>query len=152
MNSNWRYSTEMPNLGQNWLCFVLCDLEIWRMTLKSNRSHFLCHIKPCASFRHHMWIQTRVTVRKQLNWVLTSCDLDLWPLTLIFCMDITLVNSNQSWKFHDNTMRGTLSKRCDRQTTDGRTDRQTDGLNHSYSCLVAAKKSSQAFVFRHHPN
>ena len=27
------------------------------------------------------------------------CDLDLWPLTLTFCMDITFVNGNNSWKF-----------------------------------------------------
>ena len=61
----------------------------------------------------------RVTVRRLLNWVLT-CYLDLWPLTLTFCMDITLVNGNHSWKFHDDTIRGTLSKRCDGQT-DGQT-------------------------------
>ena len=44
------------------------------------------------------------------------CDLDLWPLTLTFCMDITFVNGNHSWKFPDNTMRGTLSSGCDGQT------------------------------------
>ena len=31
-------------------------------------------------------------------------DLDLWPLSLIFCMDITFVNGNNFWKFHDDTM------------------------------------------------
>ena len=30
---------------------------------------------------------------KRLNWILT-CDLDLWPLTLTFCMDITSVIGN----------------------------------------------------------
>ena len=54
------------------------------------------------------------------------CDLYLWPLTLTFCMDITLVIGNNSWKFHDDTMTGTLSKRCHRQT-----DGQTDGNSHS---------------------
>ena len=49
------------------------------------------------------------------------CDLDLWPRTLVFCMDIMSVNGNNSWKFQDDTMTGTLSKRCDR-----RTDRQTE--------------------------
>ena len=39
------------------------------------------------------------------------CDLDLWP----FCMDITSVNGNNSWKFQGDTMTGTLSKRCDRR-------------------------------------
>ena len=45
-----------------------------------------------------------------------------WPLTLTFCMDITSVDGNNSWKFQDDTMTRTLSKRSDRQT-----DRQTDG-------------------------
>ena len=44
------------------------------------------------------------------------CDLDLWPLSLTFCRDITLVIGNNTWKFHDDTMMGTLSKRCHRQT------------------------------------
>ena len=114
INSNWNYSTEMLNSGQNWL-FVLCDLEIWRMTLKINRTptsifehHFKefklewrsgnaqfvsksaiflaawprifeiwrmtlinkrgtlpYHIKHCASFQSHRWIQTGATVRKR---------------------------------------------------------------------------------------
>ena len=68
--------------------FVTPDLEIWRMTLKNNRAPFLCHFKPCASFHYHMWIQTGVTVRKRQNWVFFLCDLDLWPLTLSFCMGI----------------------------------------------------------------
>ena len=44
-----------------------------------------------------------------------------WPLTLTFCMDITSVIGNHSWKFHDDTMRGTLWKRCHRRT-DGQTE------------------------------
>ena len=32
------------------------------------------------------------------------CDLDLWPLTLSFFMDITSANGNNSWKFHDDMM------------------------------------------------
>ena len=35
------------------------------------------------------------------------CDLDLPPLTLTFCMDVTSVIGNNSWKFHDDTMMGT---------------------------------------------
>ena len=50
------------------------------------------------------------------------CDLDLSPLTLTFCMDVTLVRGDNSWKFHDDAMMGTQSKRCD-----GQTDGQTDG-------------------------
>ena len=44
-----------------------------------------------------------------------GCDLDLWPLTLTFCQDFTLVIGNNSWKFYDDTMMETWWKRCDRR-------------------------------------
>ena len=65
MNSNWSYSPETLNLGQNRQFFVPCDLEIWRMTLKNNRVPLLIYFKLCASFHSHQWIQTGVTVRKR---------------------------------------------------------------------------------------
>ena len=34
------------------------------------------------------------------------CELDLWPMTLTFCMAITSVIGNNSWKFRDDTMTG----------------------------------------------
>ena len=43
----------------------LCDLEIWRKTLKNNRAPFLCYFKLYASFHSHRWIQAGVTVRKR---------------------------------------------------------------------------------------
>ena len=208
------YSPETPNLGQNRWCFLLCDLEIWWMTLENNRVPLVCYFKLYASFRSHRCIQAGVTVRKRPIWVkmddffsrvtlqfdvwpwktighlfyatssfvhhyvtigefklelqsgnaqsrsnltifravwpwnLTDdldkqmgtsskqhkaisiisssyvnsnwsyspetvkldcdlCDLDLWPLTLTFCVDLTLVICNSSWKFHDDTMMGT---------------------------------------------
>ena len=183
VNSNWSYSPEIPNLGQNWRFLELCDLEIWHMTLKNNRAPLQCYFKLSAAFRSHWWIQTGVTVWKCPIWVkiydfcslvtlkfdgwpLTNdlqtqwgtspkhyqaiciispsyvnsnwsyspetvklgcdlCDLDLWPLTLAFCMEITSVTGNNFWKFHDDTMMGTSSKRCDGQM-DGRTDRRTE--------------------------
>ena len=91
-------------------------LAAWRMTLKNNRQPVLSNIKLCTSFRCHMSIQTGVTVRKPLSGVMT-CNLDLSPPT--FCMPVTSVNGYISWKFQDDTMRGTLSKRCE-----GRTDRR----------------------------
>ena len=55
--------------------FVPYDLEIWRMTLKNCRAPSyatssyctppLCHIKSFASFHHHMWIHTGITVGKR---------------------------------------------------------------------------------------
>ena len=106
--------------------WALCELKIWQMTLENNRAPLLCYFKLCASFHSHCWIQTGFIVRKHPNWgkiCFDLRDLDLSPLTLTFCMDITFVNGN-SWKFHDDTMTGTLRKRCHRGT---QTDRWTDG-------------------------
>ena len=58
-----------PNLGQIRRFLELCDLEIWRMTLKNNRAPLQCYFKLCASFRSHQWLQTGDTVRKRPNWV-----------------------------------------------------------------------------------
>ena len=41
VNSNRGYSPETTNLGQIWRFIELCDLEIWRMTLKNNRAPLL---------------------------------------------------------------------------------------------------------------
>ena len=73
--------------------FVSCDLEIWRMTLKNNRAPLLRYIKLYASFYHHMWIQTGVTVRKQLSWLMTSVTLtfDLWPWPFALTSLLSLV-------------------------------------------------------------
>ena len=104
------------------------DLEIWRMTLKNNRVPLLSNMKLCASFHHHMWIQTGVTVRKRLHGVMTSVTLtfDLWPLPFAWTSCLSMVIQCNSWKFQDDAMTGTLSKRCGRRT-DGQTDRRADG-------------------------
>ena len=73
--------------------FEQCDLETWWMTMKNYKASLLNN-KLCASFHHHMWIQTAVMVRKQQNWVFDLCHIDLWSLT--FCMDITFVTGNYS--------------------------------------------------------
>ena len=87
MNSNRSYSPETLNSGQNWQIVVLCDLEIWWMTLKNNRAPLLCCFKLCASFHSHQWIRTKVTVRKRPIWVkidvfFVPCDLEIWQMTL----------------------------------------------------------------------
>ena len=86
MISNWRYSPETPNLGQNWRILERCDLAIWRMTLKNNRAPLLWYFKLYASFRSHCWIQTGVTVRKRPIWVKINnvfsretLQFDVWP-------------------------------------------------------------------------
>ena len=82
--------------------FAPCDLDIWQMILKNNRAPLLCYFKLCVWFHCHTSIQTGVTVRKRLSWVLTSVT-----LTLTFCMGIISVNGNNSWKFHYDMMMGT---------------------------------------------
>ena len=92
----------MPNLGQIRRFLEPCDLEIWRMTLKNYRAPLLSNIKLYASFHHHMCYSPE-TVKLGCD----LCDLDLWPLTITFCMDVTLVFGNNFGKFHDDTMMGT---------------------------------------------
>ena len=51
------------------------------------------NIKLYTSFHHHMWIQTGVTVRKRLSWVVTSVTLifDLWPWPFAWTSLLSLV-------------------------------------------------------------
>ena len=93
VNSNWSYSPETPNLGQIRQFLAPCDLELWPMTLKNNRAPLLSNIKLYISFHHHMWIQTGVTVRKQLSWVVTSVTLtfDLWTWPFAWTLLLSLV-------------------------------------------------------------
>ena len=139
MNSNWSYSPETPNLGQIRRFLEPCDLEIWRMTLKNNTAPLLRYFKLCASFRSHLCIQTGVTVRKRLSWVLTSLTLafDLWPWPFAWTSLLTMVITPENvtmirwWEHGEKGV-------TDGQTY-GRTDGRIDGMNQSYSCLVAAK-------------
>ena len=85
-NSNWRYSPETANLGQNRRFFWPCDLRIWRTTLKNNRTPLLFYFKLCASFRSHWWIQTWASPETpnlgEIWWFLEPCDLEIWRMTL----------------------------------------------------------------------
>ena len=70
--------------------FEPCDLEIWRMTFKNNRAPLLSIIKRYASFHHHMWIQTGVTVRKRLIWVKSDdCGL-MWQVRISMLCQMSL--------------------------------------------------------------
>ena len=125
VSSNWSNSPKTPNLGQIQRLFEQCDRRIWRMTLKNNRPPLLSNIKLCAWFHHHMWIQTWVTVQKQLSWVLTSVTLtfDFWPWPFAWTSLLSLVITPENF----------LMIRCREHSEKGtsQTDRQTDGLNHS---------------------
>ena len=90
-----------------------------------------------------MLIQTRVTVRKRLSWVLTSVTLtfDLWPWpfawTSLLSSVITPENFMMLW-WWEYGEKGVTDGQTNRQTN-GQTDKRTDGLNQSYSCLVQLK-------------
>ena len=133
MNSNWSYSPETPNLGQIRRFLEPCDLGIWRMSFKNNRAPLLSIIKLHASFHHHMWIQTGVTVWKRLSWVFTSVTLafDLWPWPFAWTSLLSLVITPENF----------MMIRWWEQGEKGVTDGLTEGLNQSYSCLVAAKNN-----------
>ena len=125
---NLSYSLETLNLSQNRWFFGQCDLEIWPMASKDNRAPLLCYCKICASFGAHLWIQTGVAIRKQPNWgkiYFDLCDLDLWPLSLTFCMDIIITP--------ENFMMIWWQENCEKGVTDTWTKKC------SYSCFVAAK-------------
>ena len=57
VNSNLSYSLETPNLGQMRRFLEPCDLEIWRMTLKTighlfyATSNFVQHFVPIGEFK-----------------------------------------------------------------------------------------------------
>ena len=134
MNSNWSYSPETPNLGQIRRFLEPCDLEIWWMTLKNNRAPLLSIIKLYASSHHHMWIQTGVTVRKRLSWVVTSVTLtfDLWPWPFAWTSLLSLVITPENFMmigWWEHSQKGVTDRRTDGQT-DGRTDRRTDWTIH----------------------
>ena len=118
VNSNWSYSPETTNLGQIRRFLVPCDLEIWRMTFKNNRAPLLSNIKLYVSFHHHMWIQTGVTVRKRLSWVVTSVTLtfDLWPWPFAWTLPCSLVITPENFM---------MIRRWEHSQKDV-TDRQTD--------------------------
>ena len=61
------------------------------------------------------------------------CDLDLWPLTLTFCMDLTLVIGNNSLNF----MMIWWWEHSQKGVTDRQTDRQTDGQTENTICRAA---------------
>ena len=93
---------------------------------------------------HHfiiIWdIQTGITVRKRLSWAVTSVTLtfELWPWSFAWTSLLSLVITPENFmmiRWWEHSQKG---------VTDRQTDGRTDGLNHSYSCLVAAKNVTPA--------
>ena len=57
---------------------VLCDLEIWWITLTNNRAPLLCYLKLWKSFQSHRWIQTGVTDDLKNNKAPLLCYFNIW--------------------------------------------------------------------------
>ena len=131
--------------GSKSAIFVSCDLEIWRMTLKNHRAPLLCYFKPCASFRSYMWIQTGVTVRKQINWVLTSVTwtFGLWPWHLAWTSLLSMVITPENFMMIRLQDHGEKIRVTDRQT-DRRTERIV--LRAAWSQLKMSR-SSDPLIF-----
>ena len=100
--------------------FIRVTLKFDRWSLKNDRASLLSIIKLCASFHHHMWIQTGVSVRKRLSWVLTSVTLnfDLWPWPLAWTSLWSLVLTPE------NVMMIRWWEHCQKGVRDGQTDRR----------------------------
>ena len=95
------------------------------MTFTNNRAPLPSIIK--LSFHNQLWIQTEVTVRKRLSWVVTSVTLtfDLWPWAFAWTLPWSLVITPENfmmirWWEHSQKVR----------QTDGRTDRRTKNTIH----------------------
>ena len=100
--------------------FRACDLEIWQMTLKNKRVPLLSNIKLYASFHHHMWIQTGVTVWKRLSWVVTSVTLtfDLWPWPFAWTLLWSLVITPENFmmiRWWEHSQKGVTDRQIDRR-------------------------------------
>ena len=72
---------------------VILKFDGWH---KKNSAPLISNIKLCASFHHHMWIQTGVTIRKRLSWVLNSVNLtfDLWPFAWTSHLPLVITPEN----------------------------------------------------------
>ena len=108
------------------------------MTLKNNRAPLLSNIKLYASFHHHMWIQTGVTVRKRLSWVLTSVTLtfDLWPWPFAWTLLWSLVITPENF----------MMIRWWEHSQKGVTDRRTDGQTENTICRAAWSQLTKMYI------
>ena len=97
-----------------------CSVWPWSltMTLKNYRAPLLCYIKLCASFHHHMWIQTGVTAK--LGFDLCGLDLDLWPWPFAWASLLSMVTISE------NFMMIQWQEHCEKGVTDGRTGRRME--------------------------
>ena len=86
VNWNWSFSPETLNSGQNRQFFVLCDLEIWWMTLVTI-GHLFCatssFVQYFLAIAETNWSYSPETPNLgQILQFLEPCDLEIWQMTL----------------------------------------------------------------------
>ena len=88
------YSPETLSSGQNWRFFVPCDLEIWQMTLKNNRTPLPCYFKLCASFCSN-WFNSNWSYSPETPNLGKKDDfLAVWPCNLTYHLEKQLGTSS----------------------------------------------------------
>ena len=96
-SGNAQFGSKSTIFWAVWPWNLTDDLEKqWGTSPKQHQA--VCIIS--SSYVNSNWSYSPETVKLGFG----LCDLDLWHLTLTFCMDLILVIDNNSWKFHDDTM------------------------------------------------
>ena len=113
-----------PQYGSQSATFFSCvtlKFDGWPWKTIGHRP-LLSNIKLCASFHHHMSIQTGVTVQKWLNGIMTSVTLtfDLWSCPFAWTSRLSMVITAENFRMIR------CQEHCQKAVTDGRTDGQTD--------------------------
>ena len=150
--SNSIYITETPNLGQNRICFLPCDLEIWRLTLhhiiaigqfklelQSGNTKFGCKstiFVPCDLEFGDDLANNMSYGPKTARFIFHLCDLTYepwpWPFAWTSPLSVAMTAANFMiirWQLH-----------CEKGVTGRQTDGRTDRNKCCWSCLVAALK------------
>ena len=125
----FKLELQSGNAQSGWnsmIFFSRVTLKFDGLPWKNNRTPLLSNVKRYASFHHHLWIQTGVTVRKRFSWVLTSVTLTfyLWPWPFAWTSLLSKVINPE------NLMMIRWQEHREKGVTDGRTDGQTDGQDH----------------------
>ena len=97
---NTQFESKLMIFLAMWPWNLMDDLKNKKGT-SPKQNQGLCIIS--SSYVNSNWSYGPKTVKLGFD----LSDLDLWPLTLTFCIDITSVIGNNPWKFHGDTMRGT---------------------------------------------
>ena len=119
LNSNWIYSLETLNSGQNHRFHCPRCLEIWWMTLKNIGAPLLSHFKPCASFSSHLTVELELQSRNaQIG---TNLFWSLWPWTLTsdfaWTSLLSMVISHGNFtmiRWHDHCEKGVTDRQMER--------------------------------------